>query len=124
MTQTEIIVAGIARVVRGFLRDDDVVGMALLDRGGGDLDEAGPGPELFDGTGTTIAHAGPQAADELEDEVGQRPLVGNAPLDPLGDELLGRSGLVLLVLEPGRGLLAITFVRALGHGPDRAHAAI
>ena len=35
-------------VVRRFLRDDDVVDMALLEPGGGDLDEAGPGLELAD----------------------------------------------------------------------------
>ena len=38
-----------------------------------------------------VAHARPQAADELVDEVGQRPAVGHAALDALGHELVAAA---------------------------------
>ena len=86
-----LVLATEARVIGSFLGDDDVVGMAFLDRGRGHLDEPGLGPKLLDGPRAAIAHPGPQAADELEDEVGQRALVRDAALDPFGDELLARA---------------------------------
>src|SRR5262245_34161382 len=88
----DLVVAGEARVVGGLLGGDGGGGVALPHRGLGDLDESGPGAELLDGAGAAIPHAGPQPADELEDEIGQRSLVGGSPLDPLGDELLARGG--------------------------------
>src|SRR4051812_42294836 len=111
-----------AGIIRRFLGDDDVVRVTLEDRGAGDLDEAGLGAELLDGPGAAVAHAGAEAADELEDEVGQGSLVGDAALDPLGDELLGGQALGF-ALGPPR-ILAVALVRALGHGAERAHAAV
>src|SRR5512137_348513 len=75
-------------VVRGLLDDDHVVHVALLEAGLGDPDEARPAPELGDARRAQVAHAALQAAHELEDVHGDGSLVGNAPLDPLGDQLV------------------------------------
>src|SRR5436309_5104641 len=96
--------------------------MTLEDRGAGNLDEAGSSPEFFDRAGAAVTHACAEAADELEDEVGQGPLVGDATFHSLGDELLG-SGAFTVAGGPAC-LLAVSFVRALGHGAERAHAAV
>src|SRR5262249_27353945 len=117
-----LVVVGEARVIGRFLGDDDIVRVALLDRGAGDRDEPGLGPEFFDGAGAAVAHAGAEAADELEDEIGERALVGDPAVDAFGDELLGR--LVLGVRRPGGSVLAVAVVGPLGHGADGAHAAI
>ena len=99
---TNFIFATEARIVGSFLGDDDVVRMALVDRGGGYLDKPGLGPEFVDGSGSAVAHAGPQAADELEDEFGEGALVRNTALDALGNELLSWRGFaVSAVLVPG-----------------------
>src|SRR5208283_1559846 len=80
------------------------------------------GAELIDGSGSAVAHAGPQASHELEDEFGQRALVRNAALNAFGNEFLIRRSLVIGAL--GSGILAVSFMRSLGHGPDGSHAAI
>src|SRR5262249_26843734 len=74
-------------VVRGFLRDKDVMRVTLLDRRRGHLDEPGLHPEFLQRLAAAITHPGPQAADQLVHERGQVPLVRHTPLDPLGDEL-------------------------------------
>src|SRR5437016_5346374 len=53
-------------VVGGFLRDRDVVRMALAQAGGADLHELGEGAHLLDVAGAAITHAGAQAAHHLE----------------------------------------------------------
>src|SRR5262249_18508393 len=82
-----------ARVIRSFLSNDNVVRVAFLNRRAGDLDEAGFGPQLFDGPSPAVPHPRAKAADELEDEVGEWPLVGDAAFDAFGDELLGGASL-------------------------------
>src|ERR1044071_5760995 len=101
-------------VVRGLLRDDDVVDVRLLEAGGADADEARLLLKLFDGAAARVAHAGAQAADELSHHVGQSALVGDAPLDAFGDELR---------LDVGR-LLRVAVLRALAHRADTPHAAV
>src|SRR5205085_4263130 len=98
--------------------------VAFMDGRAGDLNKAALGAELLDRAGAAVAHAGPEAADELEDVVGQGPLVGHAALDPLGDELLGRGALGVAAAALGGALLAVAFVRPLCHRADGAHAAI
>jgi len=71
------------------------------------------GAELVDGAAPHVAHPAAQPADHLEEHVGHRALVGHAPLDALGDELL-RAHLAVLEVAVGRAVL---------HGGERAHAA-
>ena len=76
------------RVIRRFLGDRNIMRVALGHAGGGDAAEPGIPPEAVDVLGPAVAHAGPEAADELINEVGQRPSVRHAALDALGHELL------------------------------------
>src|SRR5439155_26627946 len=101
-------------VVGRFLGDDDVVDVALLEPGRGDAHEARPRLQLADAGRAAVAHAGPQAADELLDHGRERSLVGHHALDAL------RHQLARLALE----LLEVPVARAFLHGPDRAHAAV
>jgi len=59
------------------------VGMALDEAGVANAHELGLFPQLGQGPGPHVAHARPQAAHQLEDIVGQRPLVGHLALDAL-----------------------------------------
>ena len=63
-----------------------------------------------------VAHGGAQAARELVDDGHQAALVGHAAFDAFGHELLELRGGVLEI--------AIGRAVALGHGAERAHAAI
>src|SRR5512134_2049440 len=101
-------------VVRGFLGDDHVVHVALPQPRRGDLHEGRPLLELRDVPGAHVPHAGLQTADQLECDARQRAAVGDAPLDPLGDELALRLhvGLEVPVLAP------------LLHRLQRPHAAV
>ena len=47
-------------------------------------------PQLLDGRRAAIAHARPQAADHLVDELAQRAAVRHAALDALGHEFVAR----------------------------------
>src|SRR5215207_9547717 len=51
------------RVIRRFLRNENVMRMALLHRGRAYLNEARPCPQLFQRFRPAIAHAGSQASD-------------------------------------------------------------
>src|SRR4051794_16232305 len=75
-------------VIRCVLRDRDVVRVALADPGSGDADEPALRLERLDGRGAAVPHRLPEPADELVDDRGDRPLVRDAPLDPLGHELV------------------------------------
>src|SRR6266508_6941578 len=79
----------IGSVIRRFLLDDDVVDVALAKAGRRDPDEARLLAELLDGLAAEVAHAAAQPARELEERHLHRPLVRDAPLDPLGHELVG-----------------------------------
>src|SRR5512144_886180 len=76
-------------VVRRFLLDDHVVDVALLEPRRGDPDEPRLHAQLADVPAAEVAHAAAEAADELEDRHLHRALVRHAPLDALGDELVG-----------------------------------
>src|SRR5437870_3107893 len=58
-------------VVRRFLRNRDVMRMALLYRGRAHRDEASAGPQFLNVPGAAVAHPGPQAPHHLVDERGQ-----------------------------------------------------
>src|SRR3990172_4734144 len=74
-------------VVRGFLRDDAFGAVALLEPRRRDPHERRPLPQVLDAPGAHVPHPGFQAPDELEDHDGQRPPVGDPPLDPFRNEL-------------------------------------
>src|SRR5579885_2957214 len=101
-------------IVRSFLRDDHVVDVRLLESGGADADEARLLVKLADVAAARVAHAGAQAADELRHHVGERALVGDAPLDAFRDEFRLDLDLVLRV----------TILRAFAHRADGTHAAV
>src|SRR5207247_1522789 len=84
----------IQAVVRGFLRDDDVVRVGLADARVGDADEAAVAPERGDVRRAAVAHGRAQATDELVHDVGHRALVRDASLDALGHQLLGRHAVL------------------------------
>lgn len=96
--------------------NDNIVRMALLDRCCGHLDEPRLRAKLIDGSRPTVAHTGPQTSHELEDEFGERALVRNTALDAFGNEFL--TWRRLAIDPPGPGLLTVSFMRSLGHGPD------
>src|SRR4029434_8373742 len=72
-------------IIRGFLHDLHVVHVRLAHAGRRDLDELGARAHIVDRLAAAVAHRRPQAAHQLVDELGQRPLVRDAALDPLGD---------------------------------------
>ena len=87
--------------------------MVLDHGGGGDAHEAGV-VEGLDVLGTTVAHAGAEAADELIDGLAEGALVRHAGHDALRHELAGVAGLRLEIAVLGAGL----------HGLDGAHASV
>src|ERR1700761_64570 len=89
-----------AAVVRGLDDHLHVVRVAFLQPGAGDLDERGV-LELLDGAAAAVAHAGPQAADQLVGHRGERPPVRDLALDALGDELVLAQHVVLEVAVLG-----------------------
>src|SRR6266542_4067921 len=101
-------------VVRRFLLDDDVVHVALAQPGGGDPHEARLLAELLDRLAAEVAHAAAEAAGELVERHLDGPLVRDAPLDPLGHELVG----------VGDVRLEVAVLRALLHRAERAHAPV
>src|SRR5689334_18001017 len=76
-----------APVIRRLLRDRDVVRVGLAQPGRGDPNEL-RALHVLDRRGAAVAHRLPQSADELVEDRTERPLVCDATLDPLGDELL------------------------------------
>ena len=115
-TATEVVFATETRIVGSFLRDDDVMGVTLLNRSSGNLDKACLGAQFVDGVRTAVTHTGPKTSNKLKHVIRQGSLVGDTPLDPFGNELLDRSRLaVLVILGPHAGFLSIALVRALGH---------
>src|SRR5262249_44419251 len=77
-----------ATIVRGVLRDRDVVRMALAEACAGDADE----PRLLERLEVrraAVTHRLADAADELQHDVPERSLVRHSTLDTLRDELVG-----------------------------------
>src|SRR5579884_937279 len=106
---------GSAAIVRRLLRDCHVVRVRLPQSGAGDPHEART-LHRGDGRRTAVPHRLPQAADELVDDVLQRPLVRNAAFDPFGHELVDVLDVALEVAVLGE--------RARLHRTQRAHAAV
>src|SRR6266508_2686881 len=104
--------ASIRPVVRRFLLDDDVVHVALAQAGGGDPHEARLLAELLDRLASEVAHAAAEPAGELVERHLDGPLVRDAPLDPLGHELVGVRDV----------RLDVRVLRDLLHRAERAHA--
>src|SRR5581483_3938587 len=105
-----------APIVGRLLGDRHVVRVALVEAGGADPDEARLGLHLLDRRRAAVAHRLPEAPDVLVEDASRRPLVGDAALDPLGNELLDVLDVTLEVpvLREATGL----------HGAERAHAAV
>src|SRR4051812_33314680 len=74
-------------VIGRVLRDRDVVRVRLAEPGAGDADEAGR-LHRVDRRRAAVPHRLPEAADDLVQDTGERPLVRHAALDSLGHELL------------------------------------
>src|ERR1700687_2066787 len=104
-----------AAIVRRFLRDRHVMRVRLAQPRRRDPDEARV-LHLSDRRGAAVAHRLPEPADELVDDVLERPLVRGAPLDPLRDQLLDvlHVALEVAVLREATRL----------HRAERAHAAV
>src|ERR1035437_7909326 len=62
-----------------------------------DLDELRPGAHVFNGGAAAVAHAGAQTSDHLENDADHAAFVGHAPLDALGNELVGIVGWILKI---------------------------
>ena len=87
--------------------------MAFDHTGRRNTDEPGLRPELVETVCSAIAHAGPHAANQLVNEIGQHSFVRHAALDAFGNQL-----------AHGGSLLAVSVRAAHDHGPERSHAAI
>src|ERR1700733_15701101 len=74
-------------IVGGLAGDDDVVDVAFAESSAGDADEAGLLLQFCDGATADVAHAGAESADELEDHGLERPAIGYAAFNALGDKL-------------------------------------
>src|SRR5207245_5600648 len=105
--------SGLDAVVRSFLRHLHVVHVALAQTGCGDPHELRLRAQLVDAAAAGVAHPAAQAAHQLEDVHRQGTLVGNAPFDPLRDQL----HLFRVVLE-------VAVARALLHRAHGTHPAI
>src|SRR5229473_4791559 len=73
-------------VIRRLAGDRDVVHMALAQPGIGDPHKGAVLLHLGARAVAGVAHRRAQAADQLVDDVADRPLVGDAAFDPFGDE--------------------------------------
>src|SRR5205814_807392 len=105
-------------VIGRLFRDVDVVDVALLQPGGRDADELRVATEIAERPRPEVSHACAQATDELLHDERERPLVRDASLDPLRNEL--HAGLVrLVVLE-----IPVAAALALAHRLERPHPAI
>ena len=76
-------------IVGGFLRDLDIVGMALLEGSGRDLDELAFLLKLFNVMRACKTHTAADTAAHLEDNVLNLAFIGYAAFDAFGNKLLG-----------------------------------
>src|SRR5580693_1605920 len=79
----------VLRVIGGFAGDRDVVDVALAQPSPGDPHEGAVLLHLADRAVAGIAHRRPQSADQLVDDVADRPLVRHPSLDTFGHKLQG-----------------------------------
>ncbi len=80
----------------------------------GDTDKAGALVECIYISCTGISHRGAQAANQLMQDIAQRPFVGNTAFNAFGYQF---HGFIYITLE-------VPVLAALLHGTNRAHAAI
>src|SRR5690242_5113509 len=66
------------RVIRSFLRNEDVMRMTLLHRRGADLNESSARPQFLNRSGPAVTHAGSQSTDHLLHEWTEQTLVGHS----------------------------------------------
>ena len=92
-----------------------VVDVALFHAGAGDADELRLAAHLLDVAAAGVAHRGTHAADQLMHDRRKAALVGYAPLDTLGHQLVLLG--VFLEVAIARALLA-------RHRPQRSHAPV
>src|SRR5437868_12219222 len=91
------------RIIRSFLRNEDVMRMALLDRRRAHLNEPRARPQLFNRPGPAVTHAGPQSSDHLLHKRSEGSFVRHPPLDSLGHELGVRlAGLTIAIAATRR----------------------
>src|SRR4029079_11472265 len=76
-----------AAVVRRFLRNGDIMRMALPNPRRCNLNKARFGAQLFDGLRAAIAHAGPQPTHELIHKTAEWSFKWHPSLDSFGDKL-------------------------------------
>ena len=98
-------------VVRGFLRDLNVVRMAFRQPRAGNLDELAVLAQVVDVLRTAVAHAGADAANHLINGICERSLIRHTALDAF------RNVLLVVCLE-------VAVAGALTHSAQRAHAAV
>src|SRR5689334_1098769 len=103
-----------ATIVRRLFRDRHVMRVRLAEARAGDAHEARVLHRLDRGR-AAVPHRLAESADELVDDGGERPLVADAALDPLRDQLLG-------ILDVP---LEVAILReAAAHGAEGRHAAV
>src|SRR3954452_18541808 len=107
------------RVVRRLGGHLDVVRVALLEAGLRDPDELPPLLQFRNGARTHVEHRLPQPADELVGDRGQRPAVGDPPLDTLRNDHV-----VALDLRLEVPVLGVRLLAARGHRRHRSHAPV
>src|SRR5262245_8699205 len=102
------------RIIRRFLRDRDVVRMALGHARATHPAESCIAAKTLDVFRAAISHARTQAAHELIDEITQRPTIRHASFDAFGHHFARRRHIGL----------AVAVFRALDHRPHATHAAV
>src|SRR5947207_1239788 len=100
------------RVVRCLSRNGNVVWVRLAESRRSNTHELRFSAELLDAGTANVPHSAAQSADHLEQHIAHRSLIGNAPLDSLGNQLLSRH-LSFLEVSVGAAVL---------HGGEAAHA--
>src|SRR5262245_18911023 len=106
-------------VVGRFLRNLDVVDVALASASGGDPNELGLSLQLRDRGAAAITHAGAKTAYQLVDHGGDAAFMGHAALDAFGNQLVGRAAAFEIEL-----VLEVLIAAATAHRANRAHAAV
>src|SRR2546421_6055240 len=101
-------------VIRRFLRNVNIVRMALGHARGRNSAEAGLASQCFNIRSAAIAHARAKAADHLIDKIAQRSAIRHAAFDAFGNQLLGFR----------HRALAVAVLGTMDHGPHATHSAI
>src|SRR5213594_2482009 len=106
-------------IVRCFLRDLDVVDVALAGAGRRDANELRLPLQLGNRGAAGVAHAGAQSSHELVDHRGNAALVRDTPFDALRYELVASAAGLEIEF-----VLKVPVAAAAAHGADRSHPAV